>query len=235
MPVVLTPDEQMAFPRSVESFDAPPPPPPELAADPATRCREPHCQSTSTKQCSYVDNRGRPCRTRWCEDHSATVGSLRYCRRHAGTLSALGSKANNPRALPDVDHRGASLVRWVYRDLDPAIAALLERCGRPEENLLRDTEVAVSRDEAGARRWEMSWKLASAAGVTLRISLVVEEQDDAVLLVNLDGELVAHGTPPWIEARRRGYTMSEDEDRDRRRRFYAFLEEYLSQAVGRAR
>ena len=149
-------------------------------------------------------------------------------------MAALGSKANNPRALPDVGHRGASLVRWVYRDLDPALTALLESASRANEHLLRDTEVTVGRAEDGSRSWEMSWKLASPSGIRLRIKLAVEEKDDSLLLVRLGDDVLASGVPPWIEARRLGRQLTEDEDREQRSGFYAFLEEYLSTAIRQA-
>ena len=146
-------------------------------------------------------------------------------------MVALGSKANNPRALPDVGHRGASLVRWVYRDLDPALTALLERESSNNEHLLRDTEVAVGRADDGSRCWQMSWKLASPSGIRLRITIMVEEKDDSVVLVRLGDEVLASGVPPWIEARRAGTRLTEDEDHDQRRDFYAFLEQYLTDAI----
>jgi hypothetical protein len=196
-----------------------------------TRCGEPGCDGEPVDPCEYVDSRGNACRTHWCAEHGTEVGGHRYCRRHAGTMVALGSKANNPRALPDVGHRGASLVRWVYRDLDPALVRLLETVSRPNEHVLRDTEVAVGRAADGSRYWEMTWKLASSTGIRLRISLRVEERDDSVVLVRLGDEVLASGTPPWIEARRLGKKVSEDEDREQRRNFYTFLEEYLTEAI----
>jgi hypothetical protein len=199
--------------------------------DQASHCSEPGCEENPVERCNYVDSHGTPCRTQWCAEHSAVIGGLRNCRRHAGTIAALGSKANNPRALPDVGNRGASLVRWVYRDLDAGLNALLESQCRANEHLLRDTEVAVGRSEDGGRRWEMSWKLASPEGIRVRISLMVEEADDSVVLVRLGDEVVASGTPPWIEARRNGHQLSDDEDREQRRAFYAFLENYLKDAV----
>jgi hypothetical protein len=149
-------------------------------------------------------------------------------------MAALGSKANNPRALPDVGHRGASLVRWVYRDLDPALTALLESESRGNEHLLRDTEVTVGHAEDGSRCWEMSWKLASPSGIRIRIKLTVEEKDDSLLLVRLGDEVLASGVPPWIEARRLGRHLTEDEDREQRASFYGFLEEYLTNAIHQA-
>jgi hypothetical protein len=146
-------------------------------------------------------------------------------------MGALGSKANNPRALPDVGYRGASLVRWLYRDLDPTLTKLLESLSTERDHLLRDSEVAVSRDESGARQWGMSWKLASPSGVRLRISLSVEEADDSIVLVRLDDSVVATGTPPWIEARRRGQTLGKQEDAEQRREFYSFIVNYLAQAL----
>ena len=195
------------------------------------QCSEPGCEAAPLEACAYVDSHGRSCGTSWCSAHGTTVGGRRYCRRHAGTMGALGSKANNPRALPDVGHRGASLVRWMYRDLDPTFAALLEGVSRPTDHLLRDNEVAVTRGPDGSRRWEMGWKLASPAGIRTRISLMVEEDDDAVVHVRLGDEVVASGTPPWIEARRRGEHLSDQADAEQRREFYAFIGEFLAEAL----
>ena len=194
-------------------------------------CGEPGCTGRAAVNCAYVDSRGQPCRTAWCDEHGATLGGLRYCRRHAGTMGALGSKANNPRALPDVGNRGASLVRWLYRDLDRTMTTLLEGISSERDHLMRDSEVAVSRPAGGGRRWEMSWKLGSPAGIRVRVSLMVEEADDSIVLVRLGDEVVASGTPPWIEARRRGEQLTEDEDREQRRQFYAFIGDYLTSAL----
>jgi hypothetical protein len=195
------------------------------------RCGEPGCEQGPVEACAYVDGRGGACRTHWCAEHGLEVNGQRYCRRHAGTMVALGSKANNPRALPDVGHRGASLVRWVYRDLDPALVRLLQTVSKPNEQVLRDTEVGVGRADDGSRYWEMTWKLASPTGVRVRVSLRVEEKDDSVVLVRLGDNVLASGTPPWIESRRLGHTVTEEEDRDQRRNFYTFLEEYLTEAI----
>ncbi len=231
----ITPQEhttvdQAGLESEVPSFDSPQP----AAASLAVECDEPGCEAEPVDACEYVDSRGSACRTHWCATHGPEVAGHRYCRRHAGTMVALGSKANNPRALPDVGHRGASLVRWVYRDLDPALTTLLDAESRSNEHLLRDTEVAVGRAEDGSRCWEMSWKLASPSGIRLRITLMVEEQDDSVVLVRLGDEVLASGVPPWIEARRLGKQVTEEEDREQRRSFYAFLEEYLTEAIRQA-
>jgi hypothetical protein len=195
------------------------------------RCGEPGCDQEPVDPCAYVDSRGTACRTHWCAEHGVDVGQNRYCRRHAGTMVALGSKANNPRALPDVGHRGASLVRWVYRDLDAALGRLLETVSRPNEQVLRDTEVGVGNLAAGGRYWEMAWKLASPAGIRLRIAVRVEESDDSMLLVRVGDEVLASGTPPWIEARRLGRQVTAAEDQEQRRNFYTFLEEFLTEAI----
>jgi hypothetical protein len=205
---------------------------PHTVALPAPWCGEPHCDGESLLACEYVDSRGRACGTLWCPQHRREIAGLSYCRRHAGTVGALGSKANNPRALPDVGHRGASLVRWMYRDLDPRFTALLESLSTDADHLLRDNEVAVTRDPDGSRAWGMGWKLASPGGVRVRISLMVEEADDSIVLVRLGDEVIASGTPPWIEARRRGEHLSEEVDAEQRRQFYAFIGDFLAEALG---
>jgi len=163
--------DQADFARRMEPFGAAQ----GVSLPVVARCGEPGCEAEPVEACGYVDSRGNACRTHWCEEHGSEVAGHRYCRRHAGTMVALGSKANNPKALPDVGHRGASLVRWVYRDLDPALTALLESESRDNEHLLRDTEVAVGRAKDGTRSWQMSWKLASPSRIRLRITLTDEE------------------------------------------------------------
>lgn len=194
-------------------------------------CAEPSCGTTPTEQCGYVDSHANVCTSYWCHAHGAEIGGLRYCRRHAGVMNALGSKANNPRALPDIGNRGPSLVRWLYRDLDKALSRLLETVAAPDEHILRDSEVAVVRDSDGARRWEMGWKVASPGGIRLRIALVVEEADDALVHVRVQDDVVASGMPPWIEARRRGVRLTDEQDAEQRREFYTFLENFLAQAL----
>jgi hypothetical protein len=194
-------------------------------------CCEPGCDRAPSERCGYVDAKGHSCPTCWCAVHGEVIGGLRYCRRHAGIMSALGSKANNPRALPDIGNRGPSLVHWVYRDLNAAIVRLLEKTATGEEHLLRDSEVVVARDANGARRWEMSWKLASPTAVRIRISLFVEEDDDAVVHVRVGDEVVASGMPPWIQARRQGVKLTDDADIAQRRDFYGFLENFLADSL----
>jgi len=70
-------------------------------------CRERGCEVPGFIACAYIDGRGRSCETRWCSHHAHKVGAKSYCRRHASTVAALGGKANDPRALPVVDHRGS--------------------------------------------------------------------------------------------------------------------------------
>ena len=119
----------------------------------------------------------------------------------------------------------------MYRDLNSAIVRLLEKTATGEEHLLRDSEVVVARDANGARRWEMSWKLASPTAVRIRISLFVEENDDAVVHVRVGDEVVASGMPPWIQARRQGVQLTDDADIAQRRDFYAFLENFLAESL----
>src|SRR3984893_15022322 len=79
-------------------------------------CRERNCTSEPSLQCTYIDSRGHLCGTWWCAQHLRRIGEGTYCRRHASTVSALGTKANDPRALPPVHHRGPSLVNWIWTE-----------------------------------------------------------------------------------------------------------------------
>ena len=73
--------------------------------------------------CAYRDRRGAPCPAAFCPAHSVSFSGISYCRRHAGTVQAIGELAKDPNGFPDLNDRAPSLVNWIARDLDRASAA----------------------------------------------------------------------------------------------------------------
>jgi hypothetical protein len=195
------------------------------------RCRERGCAAPAVGACAYVDALGQACGTLWCHQHLRPVAGGQYCRRHAGTMIALGTKAADPRVLPPVDHRGASLVSWVFDEghslLNPAVLAAVG----PGEIVFEDRNVNVSRSTQGGRRWERGWSIGNRRGPVHRVVLRVDERDDATVLLVVDERAVAKGVPPWIGRRRRAEPLPPEGDRRDRRQFYEFLERFLRQSL----
>ena len=228
--------------------DAPPAPPPagSVAGDaspaapvrpahfPVTEgslpCRDRGCPNHNGVLCNYVDRRGRSCQTAWCPNHWASVGGIVYCRRHAGTLAAIGY-FDHPLGMPDIDNRAPSLVHWVSRDLDGFIATTLAQSAFPGETFVREPLVTIHNDHATGRRYERSWKLVDHTGLRITVWVFINEADDATVRVKVGSTVVAEGVPPWIERRRRDLQVSAEVDRTQRTLFYAFLQKHILAAV----
>lgn len=195
-------------------------------------CRERGCPNHNGVPCHYVDRRRRRCETAWCPDHAAVVGGLVYCRRHAGTIAAIGF-LEDPLGMPDLDNRAPSLANWIARDLDAFVAAVMVQAAFPGESFVREPMVKVFTDHLRGRRFERSWKLVDHTGVTLVVSVFVYEDDDITVHVKVGAGVVAEGVPPWI-ARHQG-TINDDVDRAQRAQFYAFLHQHIIAGLQRTR
>ena len=207
------------------------PPQPGDVPPVATGCRESGCSSPATVRCTYVDSRGRACGTSWCARHSSTVGDGRYCRRHASTVSALSGRALDPRALPPVDHRGASLVSWICTEGFSTLHAAVVSGLRPGEIVFDDRTVNVVRFEDGRRRWERGWRIGDRSGIVCRAIVCVYESDDALVSLEIGESAVAVGVPPWVTRRRMGQEVVPEVDAADRAKFYRFLDRHIRRAL----
>lgn len=207
---------------------------PAIARFPVTEgdqpCRERGCSNRNGVSCHYTDRRGRRCDTAWCPLHSATVGGIVYCRRHAGTIAAIGY-FEHPTGLPDLDNRSPSLVNWVARDLDAFVAATLVQSAGPGETFVREPVVSTHVDRSGFRRYERAWKLVDHTGLRLAVAVFVAAEDDVTVRVRVGPGVVAEGVPPWIERRSQGLEVSAEVDRTQRALFYGFLQKHILAAV----
>jgi len=198
-------------------------------------CQARGCVSYDAEPCAYVDRRGRHCDALFCPTHHEVIDGAVFCRRHAGTLRALGEKGQERFGLPDVDNRGPSLVNWIARDLDDRVRALLESVARPGETVVVEPEVTMAYDVERRPRWERSWKLVEHTGLVLKVTINVHQHEDALVTVRVGREMVAKGIPPWIVRRRDGDRLPESAERAQRQLFYRFLEENITVAVHRLR
>jgi hypothetical protein len=188
-----------------------------------TGCRERGCTAPALAKCAYVDGRGRSCETAWCHRHLREIGAEGYCRRHASTVAALGGKAKDPRALPAVDHRGASLVNWICIEGHSALQGVVTSALKAGEVIFEDRTVNVVRQSDGSRRWERGWRIGDRSGLKSKVLVCVEESDDALVLLAIDDQVVAVAVPPWITRRRAHQAISGTLDANDRSQFYGFL------------
>ena len=198
---------------------------------PLQECRERGCTAPGLVECAYADSVGRPCGTQWCSHHARRIGMLRYCRRHASTVTALGSKASNPRLLPPVDHRGASLVSWICTEGFPTLNQAVVSGVREGEVIFEDRAVNVVHPEGAGRRWERGWRIGDRTGITCKVMICVDEQNDALVSLKVNDTALAQGVPPWITRRRLGQRVPPEIDAADRRQFYSFLVGFIGRAL----
>lgn len=195
------------------------------------RCTERGCPSREASACAYRDRRGRLCPTAFCPTHWATVRGVVYCRRHAGTVIALGP-ATEAGALPELDNRGPSLTNWVADDISDDVVALLRSIATDREAVRTEALVAVVYDHQRRRRWERSWKLAESTGVSIKVAVAVsDDDDDGIVELRVGSTVVARGIPPWIARRRSGVRAASKAESDQRELFHLFCMNHIGGAI----
>ena len=198
-------------------------------------CSIRRCSNMTAQPCAYRDRRERSCPTAVCAAHSVSVGGATYCRRHAGTVQAIGELAKNPSGLPDLTDRGPGLVNWIARDLDKNIRTLLARTARPGESVIVDDAVRLKHDHWRQARWERSWRIVEHTGPVLAITVQMSEEDESRVHVRVGAEMVADSVPPWIARRAQGVEVEAAIDISQRQLFYQMLEDNISAAIVRFR
>jgi hypothetical protein len=193
------------------------------------------CGNHTAQLCAYRDRRERTCSATICPAHGISLGGITYCRRHAGTMQAIGELARDQSGRPDIDDRAPSLVDWIGRDIDRDIRTLLARAARPGESVIADDTARLAHDFHRNARWERSWRLVEHTGPILNVTLHVAVDNDSLVHVRVGTETVADGVPPWIARRREGQDVEAAIDISQRRLFYRYLEETISEAVARFR
>ncbi len=199
-------------------------------------CSERGCDRQDGAACEYIDRRGRRCATAWCAEHQALFDGHAFCRRHVGTLRAIGVDVVDRSLAPDLDNRAPSLVNWICNDLDPRVRAFLQseiKEGSGEE--MAEERVHLIRTQDGTRTWERSWKLFDHTGVTTRVCVNVNEANDAEVIVRLGRERLIALIPPWIDRRMNRITIPEEQDTEERRIFYDYLYDIIVKAVNKER
>jgi hypothetical protein len=187
------------------------------------------CASVDAQSCSYRDRRGRSCTLACCRSHSTEVADDFYCRRHASTVRAVTAPIGHANGVPDLEDRAPSLINWIAHDIDGPVSALLATIARRGERVIIDGYVQRTRDIIRRARWERSWRLVDDTGLVLKVSIFIDEGDDALVHVRVGELIIAEGTPPWISGRQDAVGVSID--LAQRQRFYDALIEAIAEAV----
>ncbi|MBV8196296.1 MAG: hypothetical protein JOY80_12315 [Candidatus Dormibacteraeota bacterium] len=198
------------------------------------QCSEHGCTKSTAVSCEYADRRGRQCGTAWCPEHRALVEDHVYCRRHAGVVSSLpGADSSLVVPRPDIDNRAPSLVGWVARLIDGDVWRLLlsELDAQTGGQLIADPVMLVFTGLERQRAWERSWKVMTHTGITRRVSILVEEADDAEVEIKVGLNIVDRVTPPWITHRRHGDHVDEEQDTREREEFNRRVLKAIEDAV----
>lgn len=198
-------------------------------------CSEGGCDKQTGIACAYRDRRGHSCDVTFCPQHRSMVGGVVYCRRHAGIISAHEEIAETT-GLPELENRGPSLVAWVADDLTADVEAILRAVAHDGETVKTEHELAVIFDHKRRRRWERSWKLIESTGISLKVALTVDEdEDDALLDVRVGSNVIARGVPPWIASRRAGLGVDGQVDKDQRALFHRFFIQHIAEEIAQLR
>jgi hypothetical protein len=192
------------------------------------------CENQGAQVCAYRDRRGRSCATACCSAHGVSVAGVIYCRRHAGTVQAVGTATDIPGGIPDINDRAPSLVNWIARDLDTAVRANLQQIAHPGETVLADEHVHLARDQVRRGRWSRSWRLIDHTGLVLKVTVYTNDDDDSTVHILVGGVTVPCGIPPWIARRRDGSDVEAAVDISQRRVFYQSLETTIAAAIAQA-
>lgn len=179
-------------------------------------CGESGCERPARIRCDYTDRDGGECPTRRCATHIVACGRHGYCRRHAGVVTALPEGTPLVGTLPPVDNRAISLLHWTGDTLGPLMGRILAH-SRPDHTLMLVDPVHRADEGDGLHHWRRSWSAAGAGGAPAAVELDVTEEEDTVLRVLVDGCLIGHGTPPWIDHR---WSGDDHGDTELRRDFY---------------
>lgn len=193
-------------------------------------CMEKGCSQHNAVMCNYIDRRRRRCTFALCPDHWGMVGGIVYCRRHAGTIAAVG-KHPDPLGMPDIDNRAPSLVNWIAGQINGPVVAELQQLRHGEQQIVQQPGVLVAHDRNRRARYEHAWKIVETTGAIAAVTLFVHEDSPDLVQVRVGAGVVAEGIPPWIERRRLNIVVSPEVDKSQRELFYNFLMEHIHTAL----
>jgi hypothetical protein len=147
--------------------------------------------------CSYVDRRGRRCKTAWCPADRSVVDDRIYCALHAHAMQALEWEFGAA-SHPDIDSRTVPILQWISSAAaDEVIATLNVYCALHGEMLVAEPVRRKFNPVAHSRVWEKQWKTLSPTNVSLRVCISSDEARPTEIHIQVNGHDVNVVPPPW--------------------------------------
>ncbi|HVC03792.1 MAG TPA: hypothetical protein VND88_03875 [Candidatus Acidoferrales bacterium] len=160
-------------------------------------CSALRCSSLAGMPCSYVDRRGRRCKTAWCPVDRHVVEGRIYCALHAHAMQALEWEFGAA-SHPDVDSRTVPILQWISSAAaDEVIATLNVYCALHGEMLVAEPVRRKFNPVAHSRVWEKQWKTLSPTNVSLRVCIASDEARPTEIHIQVNGHDVNVVPPPW--------------------------------------
>jgi hypothetical protein len=147
--------------------------------------------------CSYVDRRGRRCKTAWCPADRSVVDGKIYCALHAHAMQAIEWEFGAA-SHPDVDSRTVPILQWISSAAaDEVIATLNVFCALNGEMLVAEPVRRRFNPVTHSRVWEKQWKTLSPTSVTIRVSISSDEDRPTEIRIQVNGHDVNVVPPPF--------------------------------------
>jgi hypothetical protein len=147
--------------------------------------------------CSYVDRRGRRCKTAWCPADRSVVDGKIYCGLHAHAMQALEWEFGAA-SHPDIDSRTVPVLQWISSAAaDEVIATLNVFCALNGEMLVAEPVRRRFNPVSHSRVWEKQWKTLSPTSVTIRVSISSDEEHPTEIHITVNGHDVNVVPPPF--------------------------------------
>lgn len=160
-------------------------------------CSALRCSSLAGMPCSYVDRRGRRCKTAWCPADRSVVEGQIYCALHAHAMQALEWEFGAA-SHPDIDSRTVPVLQWISSAAaDEVIATLNVYCALHGEMLVAEPVRRKFNPVAHSRVWEKQWKTLSPTNVSLRVCISSDEARPTEIHIQVNGHDVNVVPPPW--------------------------------------
>ncbi len=160
-------------------------------------CSALRCSSLAGMPCSYVDRRGRRCKTAWCPADRNVVEGQIYCALHAHAMQALEWEFGAA-SHPDIDSRTVPILQWISSAAaDEVIATLNVYCALHGEMLVAEPVRRKFNPVAHSRVWEKQWKTLSPTNISLRVCISSDEARPTEIHIQVNGHDVNVVPPPW--------------------------------------
>lgn len=179
---------------------------PERSAS-ATACSRLGCPLPAGMACSYVDQDGARCDTRWCVDHIRMFDGQAYCTRHEDVMRTLKSLEGSLHSFkrPRVGDRCLALTELIFEGIGPQVEQALRSVhgSTPGAQIVSDPHARAVYSGIELH-WERSWAVLTSTGYLARVTLSLPSAEPPVVRVLVGKREVLAEMPDWVVHRLAG-------------------------------